>query len=132
MKAKTFRLTNETWQFYTTVRVGGTEAEAEKAFSIIMGEKPKALSVTAGTFNYREGEKSHMIWFKGVPTPGICAHEALHAVTHVMKEAGMGRLNDDNEEAFTYLLQWLVDEIMKRVVKFNEKPAESTPTDART
>jgi hypothetical protein len=59
----------------------------------------------------------HAIVFRHKPRPGsgVAAHEALHAVCHVMDQRGMERMSPANDEAYCYLLQWTVSEIGKRL-----------------
>ena len=43
---------------------------------------------------------------------GIIAHEAFHAVSYILSNIGIP-FSLDTEEAYTYLLQYLVNEIVK-------------------
>lgn len=45
-------------------------------------------------------------------TYGIIAHEALHITGFIMNKVGL-LYHPDNDEAFTYMLEWVVDEIHK-------------------
>jgi len=120
MKAASFKIVNDTWNFVSYVRIGGTVEEAKKAFDRLVGPsdvKNALTDSTWATFFWAHGKKSHLLWFADNPTCGLLAHEALHAAYHVLREAGVGPLNDDTEEVYTYLVQWIVDGIANGVVK---------------
>src|SRR3990167_10386272 len=42
----------------------------------------------------------------------LLAHEAFHATRRIMKMAGIGRLTRDNEEAWAYLIGYIVDRVI--------------------
>lgn len=135
MKPKTFRFFNDTWQFEIVLRIGGTHEDASSHFDRLIDGRPSgSKSWRPGTQikNYAavfmsRGEKGVLVWFAEAPDPGVCAHEAIHAVAHVMRESGLGPLNEDTEEAYAYLIQWLVDEIMRRAAA---KPGRKTCSSA--
>lgn len=49
-----------------------------------------------------------------VETPAVVAHEALHMVSHALRNAGLAH-TDDTEEAYTYYLMWIVREVLKAI-----------------
>ena len=51
---------------------------------------------------------------------GIVSHEALHATNYIMDFVGM-KLSSDSEESYTYLLQYIVEEVMNLVEKYKIK-----------
>lgn len=54
-----------------------------------------------------------VIWLKPSADVPTMAHEALHATWYLLKDKGL-RLSEDSEEAYTYMLEWLLREIMTR------------------
>ena len=76
---------------------------------------PCGKQCQAHMFAY-EGQKDCALWFKWArPPAGAVAHESFHAVRWLLQYSGTTNLNDDTEECFAYLLQWLVNEIGQRV-----------------
>ena len=77
---------------------------------------------TDGGFNVYEhnGTEVCFIWSKGKDV-SIIAHECMHAVGYVLRRKGIP-FNADTDEAYAYLLQFLVKEIMsnKNKVKKNK------------
>jgi hypothetical protein len=51
-------------------------------------------------------------------TPGTIAHECLHATFAILESKGI-KYNRKSEEAFTYLLDYLVDEVTKIIEEHN-------------
>jgi hypothetical protein len=49
-------------------------------------------------------------------TYGIIAHEALHIVGFILNRVSV-LYDPDNDEAFTYLLEWVVDEIHQFLIE---------------
>lgn len=47
-------------------------------------------------------------------TAGIIAHEAVHIVNYVFKQADI-QLDIENDEPYAYLLGWVVEQITKAV-----------------
>ena len=46
-------------------------------------------------------------------TSGVVAHECLHVVYHIMERVGINFFMNESDEAFTYLLGYLVENILK-------------------
>jgi hypothetical protein len=67
-----------------------------------------------------------LIRFKDdIDNPGIVAHEAFHAVVFLFKKIGI-QFSYESEEAYTYLLEYLVNEILKIKEYENNNPCEPT------
>ena len=49
-------------------------------------------------------------------TDGTIAHEALHTVGQLMRDRGL-KLTEDSEEAYCYLIEWVVDYVHKAIDK---------------
>lgn len=63
------------------------------------------------------------IVLRGDASMSTIAHECLHATFDILSDAGMA-LSNDSEEAYTYLLGHLVDQVLihfKRFQKLNKK-----------
>lgn len=55
----------------------------------------------------RDGYAVVGVWLGPNVTPAVVAHEAFHAAAYVLARAG-ATLNDGSEEAYAYLIEWLV------------------------
>jgi len=73
---------------------------------------------TSNAFVYEYKEKFYICFTRCVkkdvnyPTSGIIVHESKHLVNQIFAYIGMG-LNVHNDEAETYLLQWIFEKISK-------------------
>lgn len=118
-KLKSFKIENPLYSYVVFIRVGGSRDAAiawtEKKFKGKVWPLNSVLSRDNATCFFLEGEPSHVIWFSAEPRASMIAHEAFHSSYHVLKTAGMGALDEGNEEAYAYLIQWTVSEITKRV-----------------
>lgn len=118
---RSFRLTNDTWQYVLFIRLGGTKEQAVEWFEKKFGEPAMFASGSdqprlLGSCIYRDDEKSHLIWFADKsPGAGIVCHEALHSTAHALRASGLGPLTLENEEAYAYLQMWTVMQIARRV-----------------
>ena len=52
-------------------------------------------------------------------TPGVIAHECFHITSFILGDKGL-HLNEGSEEAYTYLLGYLVDEVTKYIEKWRQ------------
>jgi hypothetical protein len=52
-----------------------------------------------------------------IAVPSLVAHECLHATWQILSKSGVPGLIDEKEEVFAYLLDWLVVEVTKRLVR---------------
>lgn len=117
---KSFRLDNLVWQFSIFVRVGGTKEQAHdwfcKKFEIEeAGWLDSEQSATNARCFFNGDKTDHLIWFNAVPGASVLAHEALHSAHHVLTRKGLGKLSDETEEAYAYLIQWIVRQIAEKV-----------------
>lgn len=106
-----FILKNDTWRFEVAVMVGGTAEDGAKWARGLIGDGCQPGSGDARCWYADEGGGNAAIWFDGKPGADIVAHEALHAICHLMQSRGMEPMNPQNDEAYCYLLQWLVSGI---------------------
>lgn len=56
-----------------------------------------------------------LIRFKTPLRHGIIAHEAFHATAYILERVGMKLEIEVSDEAYAYLLNYIVDEIYKKV-----------------
>lgn len=114
LKVRTKKITNQVYPFALFLRLGGTKEQAAKWFEakFEIQEYETYRSAMATTF-VLTNEPSHLIWFKEVPGAPIIAHEALHSVKHILSTMGLERLQDANEEAYAYMMQWTVNQIVE-------------------
>jgi hypothetical protein len=54
-----------------------------------------------------------LIWVRPEVNIGVLAHEALHAASFVLRRKGL-RFSSKSEEAFTYYMEWIFEEALKR------------------
>ena len=67
----------------------------------------------AGVFELSNG--IHMVFHNdGKLTPGMIAHECKHAVNLIFANIKY-QLDETNDEVECYLLQWLIDEVYKKI-----------------
>lgn len=71
------------------------------------------LGTAARTFHEDDCADAAIVFY-GLPDDGTMAHEAFHVVRHIMATIGMP-LSDESDEAYAYLLGWLVREISRRL-----------------
>ncbi len=58
-----------------------------------------------------DGVDVHLIWTKD-KSPELIAHELMHSISYGLRKKGMP-LGDDSEEAYCYLIQYLMREFLK-------------------
>ena len=112
---KHFIINYTIYPFDLLVSVG----ETENVIRIVLEEKlPEDLhsdidavfnDSKARTVMFEGGQT--VIRFKEKPTHGLIAHEALHAVEFLMNKIG----NEQVNESWNYLLQYIVCEIYKNI-----------------
>jgi hypothetical protein len=116
MKHREFAIKNETWGFWVLIRIGGTRESALDRFKRWVGGiySPPKNGPEATTIQ-KLGESSQLIWFRRKPRASVIAHEAFHVAYHVMDVQGCRPLTESNEEAYAYLLEWVVAEIQSNL-----------------
>jgi hypothetical protein len=61
-------------------------------------------------FAYEKNSNEIYLRFREIEYPSIVAHEAFHVTAHIMRYVGI-RLSRNSEEAYAYLLQYIMDKI---------------------
>lgn len=61
-------------------------------------------------FCYEEGSSSIYLKLRDITKPEIIAHESLHAAAYILRHVGV-RFTKASEEAYAYLLQYIVENI---------------------
>lgn len=116
--ARRFALYNDTWLFDLRVQIGGAadkfEADMCRRWRCLPSGRDFGPEL-AGAFFGAPGQSRGAIWFRRTPDAGTLAHEALHAAAYVLREKGVGPLTTETEEAYTYLQDWIVTKIRKRI-----------------
>ena len=96
---------------------GGTFLDAEKHLKTLLPEESypeiKRLNVDsiARTVMFSTGQTC--IRFGNNPGPGVIAHEVFHAVEFLFDKIGM-KLTHKSDEAYAYLIQYVVEEIYEK------------------
>jgi hypothetical protein len=116
-KPRTWRIDNPVYRYAMFLRVDGDLDRARRWAEKQLGTQLSKASrdSTYGRIFLPDDSADHAIVFRDRPGGGVAAHEALHAVCHVMNQRGMEPMTPANDEAYCYLLQWTVAEIGKRV-----------------
>ena len=73
----------------------------------------------AGAMTNADGEGGNVVilFTREQVKPQIVAHEAVHAALDVLANVGVGPMDDKNDEAYAYLVSWIVKVIQKVVLK---------------
>lgn len=98
------------------------------------GDPRGVWALTMSHYSERNGHVQ-VFWFPPSPAPSTAtlpsivstiAHEALHAVTSVMESKGLP-LSREGDEAYTYYLGWIVEEMTSRLLKVPSWKKAMTP-----
>ena len=122
-KIITFKLINPVFLYAVFIRIGGNKEDAikffEKKFEIeaseISARNQNESACLAGSTIFSDGESSHLVWFDSVPGAGIASHEGLHSTIHALTECGLGPIDENNEEAYAYCLQWFLRKLGEKI-----------------
>lgn len=97
------------------VSAGWPWKEAEKRINKLLNANNTEETESLARTLFIPGFMGCCIWFqKCRPTPCIIAHESFHATTHILKSAGV-KFSANSEEAFAYLIAYLVREIHRKL-----------------
>lgn len=84
-----------------------------------MGDEPPAsLGVCLNL--WIEGKQIVIVWAEPDANVGVIAHECLHATSYVMRSRGL-KLSRKSEEAYTYHMEWVLNECLLRCAKKRTK-----------
>lgn len=112
MKTKRFKLPLYAPTLYVVVgKVTGEELYryGKKVGVDIPNLKAEGYERSCGSCNFKDGVV--ILWLEKVRA-GLLAHECLHAVNFILKDAGITP-TESSEEAYTYLLEWMVEAVWK-------------------
>lgn len=74
-----------------------------------------------GIFFYKKNGTDVYIGFqKDKLKPSLIAHECLHATCYILDYVGI-KLTEESEEAYTYLVGYLIDEVYKLIDRYERK-----------
>lgn len=116
MSVVRFKIENETWRAVILVSAGEPKEPAQKYFhKKLEHDFGEGNPFSEATSFLLGDDKSVAIWFRDLdPTAGTIAHEALHATKHILEKSGI-YLTDETEEAYCYLLGWVVRKITEKL-----------------
>jgi hypothetical protein len=101
---------------YEHIKKSVTKKQFKKHMS-----KQKAIATT-----HKLATGGIVIRFKdNIDNPGIVAHEAFHAIVFLFKKLGI-QFCYESEEAYTYALEYLTNEILKIKTDEDNNTCEST------
>ncbi len=115
-KARKFVAEDPLYNFSYCVYAGGTPKDAANYFHVPDLDGGEEAPHTAGVTISKEGSNAVVIWF---PTTTVhyltISHEATHAILFMFHERGITAPSYGNDEHFTYLHDWLVSQIVKKL-----------------
>ena len=79
---------------------------------------PSTRAVVFNTLAPNGGLRVHVA-FKEVPRLGVLAHECVHATNSILEHSGVVA-DHINDETQAYLLQWIIVEIEKFLLKYRD------------
>lgn len=120
MKPKNFILPYHIYPFDVMFSFGETDKELFPKIKKMGIAEPEACQIsgitTARTVMFREGPT--VVRLKWIPKSafewGILHHEIFHAVQFIMSRISI-ELTDQSGEAFAYLIQYLTEQVYKRI-----------------
>ena len=115
-KHQRFILDTDMYPSIYYVQLGGEANEALAWYADKVGLAPPPNENDRGSlgkFWATENSPGGAIWVHANAPACIIAHECLHATFHTLDCLGF-TLSEASEEAYCYLLAWLLDEIVKR------------------
>lgn len=97
-------------QFTVTVLI--SDDLAQDVFNIT--NEPYDTNYNGVFFHKKNGTDVFIGFEKDKIKPGLVAHECLHATCYILDYVGIS-LTEESEEAYTYLISYLVNEVYKLV-----------------
>jgi len=91
-----------------------SQEEYKRRIKLEFGETCKLKKSVGGRFEvYTNGDRDiGVIWIKSPRDLRVVAHECFHAVHWILADRSI-KLSYDSDEAFSYLLEHLIGEILK-------------------
>lgn len=105
---------NDTWLFEIALVVSDDKEAAAKHISKIIQNEAEIDPAKIG-MTWTVGGGLSVIWLPERAGAGIVSHEAFHATRYILECKGLGELSDETEEAYAYLLDWIVRQIGRRI-----------------
>lgn len=70
--------------------------------------------VVGKAFGWREeyGSFRFGIWMEDINDLGVLCHESFHLINFILRERNI-ELTDSSDEAYAYLLEWLVNKLLR-------------------
>lgn len=108
------------------VAIGQDTKQIYQKLTLSGARKPALPNAVAVTTSARDKDDyaGILIWiiYTNELTPGVLAHEAMHAVDYVMNDIHNGEHRyEDANETDAYLLEWFVDTANKCFVEYKKK-----------
>lgn len=119
MKAKSCIIHEPLFNCDFLVQKGGSVNELIDTYSKKTGIVRTPLEEHSGRMGHTiscSHTKAVGVWLNDRASSGVIAHEVFHAVHSVMHRSGL-KLNFQTDETFAYYIQFLVDEITKKLFK---------------
>lgn len=117
MKAKSTVIHEPLFNVDIFVQRGGNINDCIKKYAVKLDREPWTVEENAarmGHFTCLIGHKSGCIWLNEKAGLGSVAHEAFHATCEILRRSGM-KLNVHTEETYAYYLQFLINQILRRL-----------------
>lgn len=117
MRAKTTIIHEPLFNVDILVQRGGYVNECLKKYAKKLGREAWELEESKGRMGHFASvtnHKSGCIWLHEKAGLGTVAHEAFHATCEILKRSGV-KLNSHTEETYAYYLQFLINQILKKL-----------------
>lgn len=106
-------------------------SKAGKIYSCLDVETVKSYEGYAAHFQHNENKQSRfVIYFPNIEASfGTIAHECGHSVMQILSHVGV-KVSPKNDEAYIYLLGWLVNQVAEAIKIFSKQKTtrDETPS----
>lgn len=95
--------------------MAATREAFEAAYKLIYGEECKVTEHQGGRFVFGHGKDlmaTYLIWANR--SPGLWAHEISHVLLDLLPKMGFNLNNVENDEAFCYMIEHLMNQTPKQ------------------
>lgn len=117
MKAKVVIVHEPLFNVDIFVQRGGKLNDCIKKYAAKLKREAWELEENSGRMGHFTtviGHKSSCIWLHEKAGLGTVAHESFHATCEILKRSGV-KLNTHTEETYAYYLQFLINQILKKL-----------------
>lgn len=106
------------WQLFVTPDINSISHKRHRQFLLDCGISDKWNGCYFVAEDEDTGGNSLCIWLKDLDSLGTIAHEAMHFAIDLLERKGL-KFSKDSEEAYTYLTDYIVEQIISARPKDN-------------